>query len=184
MKKAQLTGQKFNKLLVIRESSSSRKGTTYWECLCDCGSIKIYSVDHLTRKKQPVTSCGCYRKRNGKNHKDWTGYGDISGQWWSLHITRELKVGNNRHRVSVTVTIQEAWNLFEKQDKKCALSGVNIYFGNATTKNTASLDRIDSSKGYDLDNIQWVHKHVNFMKRDFEQNYFIDLCKKIVDYKK
>lgn len=42
---------------------------------------------------------------------------------------------------------------------------------------TASLDRIDSTKGYTLDNIQWVHKHINVMKMDLDQEYFIKLCK-------
>ena len=38
---------------------------------------------------------------------------------------------------------------------------------------TASLDRIDSSKGYTEDNIQWVHKDVNQMKMDLpEQRFF------------
>lgn len=42
---------------------------------------------------------------------------------------------------------------------------------------TASLDRIDSSRGYEIDNIQWVHKDVNKMKMGLSQNEFIDICK-------
>jgi hypothetical protein len=49
---------------------------------------------------------------------------------------------------------------------------------------TASIDRIDSSKGYEEGNIQWVHKHVNFMKRTYSQDYFIDMCKKIAEHNK
>ena len=41
------------------------------------------------------------------------------------------------------------------------------------------LDRIDSSKDYTLDNIQWVHKDINFMKRSLSQEAFLDLCLKI-----
>ena len=44
---------------------------------------------------------------------------------------------------------------------------------------TASLDRIDSSKGYILGNIQLVHRDVNRIKSDFEQDYFIKICKLI-----
>ena len=44
---------------------------------------------------------------------------------------------------------------------------------------TASLDRIDSSKGYVPGNIQWVHKDVNWMKGSFTQEYFVNICKKI-----
>lgn len=47
---------------------------------------------------------------------------------------------------------------------------------------TASLDRIDSSKGYVLGNIQWVHKDINKMKLDYDQDYFIDICRRIAEY--
>ena len=45
---------------------------------------------------------------------------------------------------------------------------------------TASLDRIDSLKGYTEDNVQWVHKHINFMKGSLSENKFIEYCKLIV----
>lgn len=47
---------------------------------------------------------------------------------------------------------------------------------------TASIDRIDSSKGYTKDNIQWVHKNVNIMKMDQTMDQFLYICKKIVDH--
>jgi hypothetical protein len=46
---------------------------------------------------------------------------------------------------------------------------------------TASLDRIDSSKSYNKNNIQWVHKDVNKMKWAFNQNHFIKFCKLIAN---
>ena len=50
------------------------------------------------------------------------------------------------------------------------------YYGEETT---ASLDRIDSSRGYDADNIQWVHKDINWMKQDFSQSEFIAYCRRV-----
>jgi hypothetical protein len=47
---------------------------------------------------------------------------------------------------------------------------------------TASLDRIDSSKGYTLGNIQWVHKWVNLMKQDMTDQEFIEWCKTITNF--
>ena len=44
---------------------------------------------------------------------------------------------------------------------------------------TASLDRIDSTKGYIDGNIQWVHKRINTMKMDMSQKDFIDFCKQV-----
>jgi hypothetical protein len=40
----------------------------------------------------------------------------------------------------------------------------------------ASLDRIDNSKGYTKDNIQWVHVMVNMSKNKYTQDEFLAMC--------
>jgi hypothetical protein len=89
------------------------------------------------------------------------GYGDISGSMWYRY-----QYGAQDRGLDFRISIQEAWTLFKKQNGKCAFSGIDIYFGKRVTKDetTASLDRKDSSKGYTLDNVQWVHKEINRMK--------------------
>ena len=176
-----LEGKTFELLTVIRLAGSNRKRERLWECLCKCGVVCTYSTDHLTRKKRPVKSCGCIRFYKGNQHKDWKGEGEISGGWWRTHVLRE-RTQTNRPRVDVDITIESAWQLFLKQDKKCALSGIPLQFSNKGAENTASLDRIDSSLGYTLTNVQWVHKHINFMKRTYSQEYFINMCKKIAAF--
>jgi hypothetical protein len=85
--------------------------------------------------------------------------------------------------LSFDISIEEAWNLFLKQDRTCALSGLVLEFGKKGRElGTASLDRIDSKEGYTTDNIQWVHKDVNKMKMDFDEERLLLLCEKI--YKK
>lgn len=83
------------------------------------------------------------------------------------------------------MTVQDAWKLFEKQNRKCALTGEELTFSKKNNEydGTASLDRIDSSKGYTLDNVQWVHKKINMMKWDLKQDEFISWCKKVGLYK-
>lgn len=46
---------------------------------------------------------------------------------------------------------------------------------------TASLDRIDSSKGYVEGNVHWVHKDINIMKWDFPLETFIKMCKFVAE---
>lgn len=68
-------------------------------------------------------------------------------------------------------------------EKKCKISGLSLEFGKAkhgTT--TASLDRIDSSKGYIEGNVQWLHKDVNRSKFTKSDEEFIELCRIIVGY--
>lgn len=45
---------------------------------------------------------------------------------------------------------------------------------------TASLDRRNNNIGYTKSNIIWVHKNVNFMKADFTEREFLDICKEVV----
>ena len=49
---------------------------------------------------------------------------------------------------------------------------------------TASLDRIDSTKGYTKNNIQWVHKTINKMKNVLHDEEFIQWCNLIANYNK
>ena len=67
-------------------------------------------------------------------------------------------------------------NYANKQDKVCKLSGLPIGWADIGRNHTASIDRIDSNKGYVLSNIQLVHKDVNVMKSKYDQNYFISTC--------
>ncbi|GKS12906.1 hypothetical protein YDYSY3_39060 [Paenibacillus chitinolyticus] len=59
MAKLDLTNQKFGRLKVISEAE--RKGyVRYWNCRCDCGTIKPIAQNSLRSKK--TTSCGCYNR--------------------------------------------------------------------------------------------------------------------------
>lgn len=88
--------------------------------------------------------------------------------------------------VVFSISMEYAWSLYEKQNKKCVLSGLSLVFaktkkGHSTGETSASLDRIDSKEGYVEGNVQWLHKWVNLMKSDFSQEEFIQYCKLIVE---
>jgi len=66
-------------------------------------------------------------------------------------------------------------DLLIEQDYKCALSGWDID-AMEINNNSASLDRIDSTKGYVKGNVQWVHKMVNMCKQQYTQEQFVSMC--------
>lgn len=166
-----LTGQAFGMLTVLSLDKKQGKSNEYhWICECECGlksSVNMYSLTSgLTR------SCGCLRGRVGDKNPNWKGFQELSGHHW-----RHIQIHAKDRNLSFKVSIKYAWELFEKQDRQCALSGLPIEFGRIRYKEqTASLDRIDSSKGYVRGNVQWIHKDVNWMKTKFPQDYFIKLC--------
>ena len=69
--------------------------------------------------------------------------------------------------------------LFETQERRCALTNVELVMTRDRKQNSASLDRIDSTKGYVKGNLQWVHRDVNRMKSDFPQEDFLEWCRKV-----
>jgi len=102
-----------------------------------------------------------------------TGYGAIPGSWWSALVSR-CRI---RH-LELGVTIEDMDGLFTSQLHKCAFTGVELTFD----PSTASLDRVDSSKGYVPGNVQWVHKTINIMKSTMSSAELVEWCRRVVAY--
>lgn len=170
-------GKTYGKLTVVdMEGNTNTSGAFYAKCLCECGRNKYVTIGNLNAGH--VKSCGC-EKYTGKNNKLFKGHEDISLYFWN-HI-RNNAMGR---KIEFSITIQDGWNQWVLQNKKCALSGVDLIFGASKASRcmaTASLDRINNSIGYTKENIQWVHKYVNKMKNVFDQDTFIKYCKLIAD---
>lgn len=86
-----------------------------------------------------------------------------------------------------SVTVEYLWRLWESQGSRCALSGTPIdlpaNLGTpAVTAATASLDRIDNSKGYIEGNVRWVHKVVNIMRNTLTDEGLRMWCQRIVTH--
>lgn len=144
-----------------------------WKCACG----NEVSFSPFTVVSGRTKSCGCQRWNLGKSNNNWRGCEEIPGQDWSTILR-----GAKKRKLEVTVTIQDIWELFLKQNRKCALTGEPLNFDSSWRKNdgNASLDRINSSKGYITGNIQWVNKKINMMKNCYSQDEFISMCKKVV----
>ncbi|KFZ26324.1 MAG: hypothetical protein KQ78_01497 [Candidatus Izimaplasma bacterium HR2] len=177
-----LTGFKFG-MLTAREVDEIRsKGRPYWICDCDCGNTT--TVDSRDLLLEKTKSCGCnrYLSQTGSAGSSWSGTGELSGSFIS-HIIKNAKKRN----IKYSITKEYLWELFLEQDRKCALTGVDISiagYGKKDCNRTGSLDRIDSSKGYIEGNVWWVHKDINFMKNEFSLVKFKNWCKMVVEYRK
>jgi len=70
---------------------------------------------------------------------------------------------------------QNLFDLWEKQQGLCAYTKLPLLAA-ANQLNTVSLDRVDSSIGYVVGNIQLVCAAINKMKQEYPEEVFILLC--------
>jgi hypothetical protein len=167
-----ITGEIFGFLTTLR--FVERQGRhTYWLCKCACGNEIVKSL--VTLRAGKTKSCGC--KRSGPTSSKWRGIGELSYSYFY-----RVKQSAQKRKKIFRIDIEYAWNLFLRQERRCAISGLPIEFPHRVADNKTnapSLDRIDSSQGYVEGNVQWVHKHINLMKNDLSQKYFIDMCRHV-----
>ena len=128
----------------------------------------ILKILKYVKKKKISGVCDyvmIYTNNNGPNY-------------WANIIRSALGIKSGRKRLDIDISKQYIQRLYFEQGKKCAISGVDITLGN-----DASLDRIDSALGYIKENVQWVHKDINIMKGTYSEEYFIEVCKNVCNFK-
>ena len=177
-----MIGKKFGKLTVVALAAGRGKlgESRRWICKCDCGGKSITTTGNLNGGH--TKTCGCLHDRVGGNHPNWRGCGEISAMKW-----KQYELMAKARKFEFNITIEFGWELFLKQKRLCALSGVLLLFGKSVAEarlTTASLDRINSKIGYIKDNVQWVHKDINVMKMDLDESKFIELCKNVAIFRR
>jgi|LakMenEpi03Aug12_release.lakeMendotaPanAssembly.Ray.scaffolds.fasta_scaffold429863_1 hypothetical protein len=186
-------GQKYGEWTII-DTTLIKKGINnklfYITCKCSCGNISEVIKSRLIKGiTKGCKKCSSARNKQALGKIKHRGIGEIS----SSMFTKIKRHSKDRRRKEVclmpfTITIEYLWELFLKQNRKCAISGLplTMFISNKkiTDKDyhsyiTASLDRIDSNKGYVEGNVQWVHKWVNIMKNSMKDEELLYLCQLI-----
>ena len=137
-------------------------------CQCICGTIRNVPTWHLNNNKSK--GCGCTNIIGRFKAKC---VGDLSASYYtSFKYSRQSK----GIEFSDDLSMGHLWYLYEQQEGRCALSGIPIPLNpqwsqqnkGKSTKivQTASIDRIDSSKGYTPDNIVLTINEINIMKNN------------------
>jgi hypothetical protein len=176
LRKSTPPGTRFGLLIVEGESGRDRWGAYRYRCRCDCGKITEVRASYLHQGR--IISCGDKLLHFGGNKShNWKGHGDIAGQHWS-----SIKHHARARGLSFNVTIKDAWLLFLAQGRRCKFTGRPLTL--QKRGRTASLDRINSGRGYSRGNIQWVHKDCQRMKMDLSDLDFINLCREVTEYQK
>lgn len=82
-----------------------------------------------------------------------------------------------------TVNADQLYELFIKQERLCALTGAPLNLEKEHPL-CLSLDQKDPTKGYILDNVQWLAWCVNRAKGELSMEHFYEMCEAILEYRK
>jgi|ERR1039458_2132838 hypothetical protein len=145
-----LTGQRFNKLVVLKYIGKVQSGQSRWLCLCDCGNEHEAVGSHL--KTGNIKSCGC------------------------LAVGEPRKLASIRHGWSNT----PEYDSYHAAKKRCnpknaekypdyAGRGIKFYFKSfeefiaeigprPEPKFDYSLERIENDGNYEPGNVKWATK--------------------------
>jgi hypothetical protein len=149
------------------------KDGKFWKYCPDCGAPQSYKRrDHalqMLRRNSVCNSCGA--KKRGARH---TGqHRGVSVSYFELKKADAIARG-----YCFEITIDDVADLLEEQMYQCALTGEPIALDKCSGS-SGSLDRIDNSKGYTVDNIQITTKDINMLRGSFSVERFIELCRKV-----
>lgn len=96
------------------------------------------------------------------------------------HVLRAA-IHNARMRANVTITRDDLLELFNRQNGKCAISGVTMTWARGRKLGTSiSLDRIDSEKDYSIGNVRLICDAVNCFRGRMSDHEMLTMAKAIV----
>ena len=147
-----LTGQRFERLVVLEREGTRNKRTT-WLCQCDCGKAHITTTSYL--RSDAAHSCGCLLKET--REKAMRKHGQCGTRLyhiWDNMKRRCINPQNPGFRIygERGITVCEEWMEFQPFYDWSIANGYD---------DILQLDRRNNDKGYSPDNCRWTTSKVN-----------------------
>lgn len=163
------------------------------ELICTC--CKLYFPEenfglgsHRKNRNNKSTYCKNCALKDSKTKADkYKGTFDYAIRNMNSRIKKKIKTGKNYNKELVyELDIDFLKELYNKQDGKCAISGLPLTYEKSKTgkggiiPTNMSLDRIDNSKGYRRDNVQLLCTIINVMKHTSTEDELLIYCNAII----
>ena len=150
------------KLLNMFYKSGKTTGSGYRALCVECD--KSRSISYYADNKE-------HRREYAKKY-----YIEYTGKSIDNRFKSMLSNARKRKSIEFSLTLNDLHVIWERQKGLCAYTKLPLT-SESHQLNTVSLDRVDSCKGYMVDNIQLVCVPINEMKLNYTEDQFIELCR-------
>lgn len=155
----------------FREKSGKTR-VYLFECKCSCGTVKNISKRHLVTGVSK--SCGCLRRELLTKP---SGFAELTS------IYARYRTGAANRNLSFNIPIETFKELSKLECHYCGAAPSNV---SNTGDNTGTyvyngMDRVDNSKGYEIDNVVAACGNYNLAKRTMTKESFLSLAKRIYE---
>ena len=166
-------GDKYKSWTVIGGPELFNGTRIKYEVQCECGTTKWAQANELINPNHNFKCAKCAAKERG------AAQAERNGKVGELTLTRftKLKRSAEKRNIEFLVSLEYLSNLYESQNHICAITGRQI-----NSIDDASLDRIDSSKGYIKGNVQWTTYQANVSKHVMTMEQLYKFCRKVLNH--
>jgi len=186
-----ISGQKFGRLIVIDFNNINHNKGATWNCICSCGKKTI--VDGRYLRRGSTTSCGCYARESYRNpNKSMNDYyfqikaqANYNGKTFSL-TKKEFSILVQKKCNYCGNMPTNKFNPYLKKDgtvRSKRYENYDISYLESLTILIHGLDRVDSDKGYSVDNVVPCCWKCNMFKNTLSLSEFLEHVNKIYKYR-
>lgn len=145
-----LTGKKFGRWVVISFDSITTHYEKLWLCKCLCGNERVVKSGSLKSGKSK--SCGCFQRE--QVNKSLVTHGMTDTHFYRAWVNMKGRCLRHDYYTKKGILVSKEWQKFEnfKQDMLKSYKVHVKKFGEVNT----TLDRIDGSLGYGVENCRWA----------------------------
>lgn len=170
----------------VRIKPFNEKGELYCQRCKTYKPVSEFYENASTTKNRKYYSCNC-KDCESERHKEYRAThstDDINTFFRDIATGCRGRAYRSDGKFGCTINKDDLIALYEKQNHKCALSGIEMTTikGSGKFPSNASVDRIDPGKDYSLDNIRLVCNHVNMMRSNLSDENLLYYCKAIIEY--
>ena len=159
-----LTGGRYGKLVVVKESGRSKDRRVLWECVCDCGNKTIVPSRDLVNGHSQ--SCGCRQKEIVASIRK--KHGDRDARLYSVWKTMKKRCENPNAKGyeyygAKGVKVCEEWHDYSKFKSWALANG----YDEKAKRGECTIDRINPYGNYEPSNFRWVSVRVQNSNRRY-----------------